>query len=272
MTCRIVTTWLLLFSVAMPSGCNDAGAVAQRAPDAPVAAASHLAEASPGQPRSLAEPTSADWRWTFVEDFDRDIAVFESVFWEPLDTTSLRALIRDSPLVKGKTVLEIGTGSGLISLCCLQAGASRVVATDINPAAVDNAQFNARRLGLSDRLDVRLVPIDNAGAYSVIEPSERFDLIISNPPWELSEKPPDQIADYALYDPHFELMRTMLRGHATHLAPEGRFLLAYGCVTAIRKLQATAASEGLTWKILDDRQLDDLPELFLPGMLLEIAP
>jgi len=41
--------------------------------------------------------------------------------------------------------------------------------------------------------------------------------------------------------------------------------------TAIRKIQDVAASENLNCTILDDRTLDELPELFLPGMLLEIT-
>jgi methylase of polypeptide subunit release factors len=188
------------------------------------------------------------------------------------DSESLRALIRQSRITEGKTVLEIGTGSGLISLCCLNAGAERVVATDINPAAVANARYNALLLGAGDRFEARRVPLDRPGAYSVIEASEQFDLIISNPPWELCEKPPAKIDDYAFYDPQFELMRTMLEGHRDHLRPGGKLLLVYGCVSAIRTLQNLAPQHGLTTTLRDDRDLYCLPELFLPGMLLEVKP
>ena len=194
------------------------------------------------------------------------------VFWRPEDTSSLRALIRETPLAEEKTILEIGTGSGLISLCCLKAGARRVVATDVNPSAVANALYNARAMGFSDRIDVRLVPLNNAGAYSVIAPSERFDLIISNPPWENSGHKPQQISDYALFDPNFELLHSILNGLKAHLKPGGKALLAYGCVSAIRTLEETAMQKGWNFRVLDDRDLDSLPELFLPGMLLEVTP
>jgi len=62
------------------------------------------------------------------------------------------------------------------------AGARKVVATDINPMAVKNARFNAEQLGLAERFEVRLVPPDDAGAYSVIQASERFDLVIYKRP------------------------------------------------------------------------------------------
>ena len=94
-------------------------------------------------------------QWGYIDELPRAIAQFETVFWEPQDTVSLRKLIRDSPLVRGKRILEIGTGTGLVTLCCLRAGAAEVVATDINPVAVANARYNAMLLGVEDRLDVR---------------------------------------------------------------------------------------------------------------------
>lgn len=44
-------------------------------------------------------PVARTMRWENVEEFSTGIAVFETVFWEPRDTTSLRELIRRTPLV-----------------------------------------------------------------------------------------------------------------------------------------------------------------------------
>lgn len=203
----------------------------------------------------------------YVEEFPR-IVQFETVFWEPRDTESLRRLIRETGLVRDKSVLEIGCGTGLVSLCCLQAGASRVVATDINPSAVANTMYNAEQLGLSENLEVRLVTKDHPAAFAVIRPGERYDVIISNPPWE--DKSPNTFASRAFFDPQFSLLRSLLTDFEDHLARKGRILLAYGCVEAVKHAQAIANERDLTWKILDDRQLDELEPMFLPGMLLEI--
>lgn len=207
--------------------------------------------------------------WVQVADFPTALARFRTVFWEPEDTPSLRRRIRLSGEVAGKRVLEIGTGTGLLALCCLQAGAREVVATDINPAAVENARLNARRLGYEQRLDIRHVTPQNPAAYAVLQPDERFDLIVSNPPWE--DDHPHEIADYAFYDPGFELLRSLLAGISPRLNPGGRVWLAYGNVSAIRELQRTGHSLGLSVKLLDDRSLDQLPENFLPGMLVEVT-
>jgi predicted RNA methylase len=208
--------------------------------------------------------------WRGVEDLPFNLAQFQTVFWDPRDTESLRELIRETALVRDKTILEIGAGTGLLSLCCLKAGAARMVATDVNPAAIANTEYNAHMLGLADRLETRLVPLDRAEAYAVIGPAERFDLIISNPPWE--NRNPGRINDYALYDEGFRLMRSLLAGLAAHLKPGGRALLAYGCVDAIQTLQRLAPEFDLAVRTHDDRNLNDLSEVFLPGMLLEVVP
>lgn len=226
---------------------------------------------SPDATHAPAAPTASYpiVRWVNVAELSGDIAILESVFWEPEDTLSLRRKIVGEPALKDADVLEIGTGSGLVSLCCLQAGARHVIATDLNPAAIANARENALAMGLQDRLETRLVPRRSPEAWSVILPDETFDLIVSNPPWE--NRKPVTVEEFALYDPGFLLMKSLICGAKVRLRPGGRLWLAYGCVTAIRQIQQTAAEESLTCRILDDRQLDQLPELFLPGMLIEIT-
>lgn len=207
-------------------------------------------------------------RWEPIDGLPRDVAIMESVFWEPADTDSLRKMIFSDPQVRGATVLEIGTGSGLVSLCCLQAGASKVVATDLNPKAVENARFNATEMGFVNRFEARLVPRRAPEAWTVIEAEAKFDLIISNPPWENSK--PISVEEFALYDPDFQLLKSLVTGARTKLRPNGRMWLAYGCVTAIRRIQEVAEEQKLSCTLLDDRPLESLPEVFLPGMLIEI--
>jgi len=209
-------------------------------------------------------------RLVSVEDLPLPLAQFTTVFWDPRDTPSLRKLMRLTDAVKGKRVLEIGTGTGLLAACALQAGATHAVATDINPSAVLNARFNGTLFGFANRLEVRQVTLAQPDAYAIIRPEERFDVIISNPPWV--NRLPQSIDEFALYDASFRLMRTLLDGLPQHLPPGGRALLAYGCVDAIKTLRSECAKRGYTFRVVDDdRDLDKLPEEFLPGMLLEVT-
>ena len=206
--------------------------------------------------------------WTLQDSDVGEFVQFESVFWEADDTVSLRRLITTNEIASGRNVLEIGTGTGLLSVLCLHHGAQQVVATDINPAAVANAKYNAAMLVPDSKLDVRQVKSEAPGAYSVIGDDERFDLIISNPPWE--DGTVNRPADHAFYDPGFALMDSLLAGLPEHLTPSGRCLLAYGHVPAIKRLESEAVRLGYEYKRLDERKLDGLPQNFLPGMLVEI--
>ena len=206
--------------------------------------------------------------WEEVESLPEQIAVFDHVFWEPADTNSLRELLRTTDLVHSKSVLEIGTGSGIVSLCCSQAGADKVVATDINPWAVRNAAYNAEVLNFSERMEVRLVSQKQPLAWAVILKEERFDVIISNPPWELGNT--TRVEDFAFYDPDFRLMKSIVSGLPKHLNPGGKAFLAYGHVPAIRRLRTLLQKNNLPFRTRDERLLDELPESFLPGMLTEV--
>lgn len=207
--------------------------------------------------------------WRRIDDLRWSVAQFKDVFWDPRDTHSLRGQIRTNALADNRKVLEIGVGTGLLSLCGLSFGAQSVVGTDINPAAVACAKFNAQRFGWQERFDVRLVAKTNAAAFSVIGNDEKFDLIISNPPW-VDQKPGNDF-EFALYDPGFELLKTLLEGLPEHLNPGGRVLLAYGSVSSIKTLYALSAKHGYQVKVIsDERKLEDLPEEFLPGMTLEV--
>ncbi len=51
--------------------------------------------------------------WRTIEDLPHPILQCDTVFWEPRDTESLRERIRNGGFVRGKAVLEIGTGTGI---------------------------------------------------------------------------------------------------------------------------------------------------------------
>lgn len=203
--------------------------------------------------------------WHYVADLETEIAQFDTVFWEPDDTSSLRHWLSQSSL-DGQHVLEIGTGTGLVALVCAHGGATRVVATDINVNAFANAGYNAEHLGLDSRLEFRLVAEDDPGPFAVVDPTEQFDLILSNPPWEDADV--NEPAAYALYDPGFGLLDGILDQADQHLNQDGKLLLAYGAKTAIQRIIDTAPQHGWSVEVSDNRDLEELPEVFVPGMLL----
>ncbi|CAG9465710.1 unnamed protein product [Pedinophyceae sp. YPF-701] len=54
-------------------------------------------------------------------------------------------VMRHPDVVRGRGVLELGCGTGLVGVCVLHGGPRCVVLTDNNPSALENAQHNVRR-------------------------------------------------------------------------------------------------------------------------------
>ncbi|GAB5402585.1 MAG: hypothetical protein Aurels2KO_08160 [Aureliella sp.] len=231
---------------------------------------------SPNQPVPNSEEAHNTIRaWHTVDGLPKQIAQFESVFWEPDDTNSLRKWLTDEASVNGARILEVGTGTGLVAIYASLAGASEVVATDVNASAVANARYNAMHLDITG-IDFRLVAtrrlpsgeLEQPGPYTSLRPGERFDFILSNPPWE--DNTVEDVAAYALYDTNFALLDGLLNQSQEYLRPGGQLLLAYGATEAIKRITQTAPDAGWSVEILDDRELEELPEVFLPAMLLRL--
>ena len=79
----------------------------------------------------------------------------------------------------GLSALDMGTGSGVIALSLLREGPfQRVVATDVSLDALSLARENAQGLGLSQAVEFR-----HGDGYAPLAAGERFDVVVSNPPY-----------------------------------------------------------------------------------------
>ncbi len=72
----------------------------------------------------------------------------------PTSTSKLLAGVMEIP--RGATVIDVGSGSGVLAFVAARQGAGRVIGCDSSPEAVTDAQRNAERLGLSDRCEFRV--------------------------------------------------------------------------------------------------------------------
>ena len=133
-------------------------------------------------------------------------------------------------------VLDLGTGSGCIAitLACLRADWS-VVATDRSAAALAVARRNARRL-CPQALAGRRLELREGDWWQTVAAGERFDLIVSNPPYvaaddahlaggDLRFEPQSALVGG---DDGLEAMRTICAGAAARLEPGGRLMVEHG--------------------------------------------
>ncbi|MEK3731200.1 MULTISPECIES: 50S ribosomal protein L11 methyltransferase [Paenibacillus] len=69
-------------------------------------------------------------------------------------TTSLCLRTLESVIQGGEEVIDVGTGSGILSIGAAYLGASRILALDLDPVAVSSAKENTRLNGLEDRITI----------------------------------------------------------------------------------------------------------------------
>ena len=75
----------------------------------------------------------------------------------------------------GMAVLDLGVGSGILTIAAVKLGAARVTALDIDPQAVQAARQNFRRIGIRRQIDLAQGSLPHPQA-----PAAAFDLALAN--------------------------------------------------------------------------------------------
>lgn len=147
------------------------------------------------------------------------------------------------------SILDIGTGSGCIAITvALALPQARVTAWDISTDALAIATGNAHRLGASVRFE-------HQDALSAPDDEERWDVIVSNPPYICDRERADMSDNVLSYEPELALFvpdsdpllfyRAIARYASKALKPGGRLLFETNTAYAHEVAQAMA-DEGFT--------------------------
>ena len=172
------------------------------------------------------------------------IVVFPGVLRPPSDAALLGGVMaRDGSGLRGREVLDLCSGTGILGLTAARLGA-RTTAVDLSRRAVLNARLNARL----NRLVLRVLRGD------LFEPvdGQRFDLIVSNPPY--IPAPPGEAPRGAARawdagpDGRAFLDRICDRA-AGHLRAGGRILLVHSSLADPGESERRLAAAGLTTRI-----------------------
>lgn len=124
-------------------------------------------------------------------------------------TLSCLALLAGLAPLDGRTVLDLGSGTGILGIAALRLGAGRALCVDVNPDAVASARRNGELNGVAPRLDHQLGSADDLGGAT-------FDLVVANIGGELLLDEADRIAPLARPGGTL-LLSGLLRGWADEL-------------------------------------------------------
>jgi release factor glutamine methyltransferase len=173
------------------------------------------------------------------------ITVLPGVFF-PHFTLSTKLLLQflEGKALNQKTFLELGCGTGIISVFAAQKGA-KVVASDINPQAIKNAELNATNNAVS----IQTVLSDLFDHL----PLQQFDTIVINPPYY--PRQPKNDAEKAWFcGEEFEYFTKLFPTLPAyfHQTSEVFMILSEDC--KFDRIQAIAETSNLKFEVVDKKR------------------
>ncbi|MFG2893110.1 50S ribosomal protein L11 methyltransferase [Streptomyces sp. NPDC048248] len=202
----------------------------------------------------------------------REWDLLDEVFapnYSPSTSVSLEFLgcFEDVELPRRGSLLEVGSGTGIVAVMAALMGCDRVVASDINPHAVRNTELNARRHGVADRL--RPVYSD---LFAALPENERFDVVFWHSNYVLAP------ADYryrttqecAYVDPGYEAHRRYLAEAPRWTTEGGTAFLHFSSRGDLDALHALAEETGRALITRRRREIQDGPDT-VEHLLLQVV-
>lgn len=161
-----------------------------------------------------------------------------------ISTQFLMEFLEDKKL-NDKSLLELGCGSGLISVLAAQKGA-KVLASDLNPQAIENALLNAKK----NNVEVQVVESD---LFKKI-PKQEFNYIIINPPYYA--KNPKNIAENAWFcGENFEYFEKLFSQIATYFNRNSKVYMILSEDCELENIKQLAKNKYINLNILKSKRV-----------------
>lgn len=156
--------------------------------------------------------------------------------------------------LSGKSLLDVGTGSGALGILAARRGAS-VLAVDIHPAAVALTRSNAALNGVADRFEAL-----ESDLFSAIPEGRRFDVIAFNPPF-FARTPGNDEERAWFAGESYETLRAFFRDAGRFLHPSGRVVVIYSTQMDLNEMARIAGENG--WTLVQEVIIPHLFEKFV---------
>ena len=180
--------------------------------------------------------------------------VLPGVFFPQFTMSTKMLMDFITPLnLENKSVLELGCGTGLVSVLAAKKGA-KVFSSDINPTAIKNAELNAEKNG------VKIVAIQS-DLFEEID-SQIFDFIIINPPYY--PKNPENNAEKAWFcGKEFEYFEKLFLELAAYFNKQSQVLMILSEDCELTKIKAIANKNNIAFtQLAENKKWGELTSIF----------
>jgi HemK-related putative methylase len=148
-------------------------------------------------------------------------------------------------------VLDMGSGSGIQALACINSGISRknIIAADINPEAIK-------------KLKEQKIPARKSNLFSHINKEKKFNLIIFNAPY-LPANEYDKQPDTTAGKKGNEIIIKFLRKARKYLAEQGSILLLFSSLSKPKDILDYAKKREYKSELLAEKSVGMMEKLFV---------
>jgi len=179
--------------------------------------------------RAMAEPVA--YLVGHREFFGIDFRVNHQVLVPRPDTETLVLELLDRSIPQSPCrILDVGTGSGCIAVAAaVNRPRASIVASDVSQEALGIAQHNAQTHGVTNRIEFLC-----GSLFEPIRADDRFDFVVSNPPYIADHEMETLQADVRLHEPHLalsagadglSLLKQLIESAPRHLQRDGWLLV-----------------------------------------------
>ncbi|MBI1833487.1 MAG: tRNA (adenine(22)-N(1))-methyltransferase TrmK [Candidatus Andersenbacteria bacterium] len=197
---------------------------------------------------------SQEEKWPYwVGVLGKKFIVYRNVF-SPKYFNDTEFFARELPIMPGENVLEIGCGTGVIAIFAKHKGANKVVAADINLAAVKNTKENVRLHKMEDEINVRAGDV-----YEAIGENEKFDVIFWNIPFGFTENKKISNLEKSINDPGYKAVERFIKEGKNYLKNGGRLLIGFSTTLGkFELIQKFVAEANMSLRLLEETEPTEL--------------
>ncbi len=131
-------------------------------------------------PRKIGRRITVTQPWNPVPAADAVITVDPGSAFGTGEHATTRGALRllEAAVRGGERVLDVGAGSGILSIAAILLGAERALGVESDPGAIDSARANLARNGVEDRIELVCAVVDDD--YLAAFGEGAFDLVLAN--------------------------------------------------------------------------------------------